>query len=79
MKIVTKNEGKKTRENFFFPETHVFRKQKRWKKIVFKKCENTFFYKHTNIVTKNQGKKARNFFFQNTRISRPKNNGKKSS
>ena len=38
------------------------------------------FYKHTNIVTKKWGKKnARNFFSKNTRISRDKNDGKKSS
>jgi len=28
-------------------------------KIVSKKCENTFFYKHTNIVTKKMGEKKR--------------------
>jgi len=33
--------GKKP--EFFFPETHVYRKQKTIEKIVWKKCENTFF------------------------------------
>ena len=28
-----------------------------WKKIVWKKSENKFFYKHMNIVIKNRGKK----------------------
>ena len=44
------------------------------------KCENTFFYKHTNIVTKKWGEKnATNNFSRNTRISRVINDGKKSS
>ena len=34
--------GGKTRENFF-PETQYIASFKRWKKIVWKKCENTFF------------------------------------
>jgi len=42
MNIVTKNGGKKTREKNF-PETHVYGEQKTIKKIVWKKCENTFF------------------------------------
>jgi len=41
MNIVTKNGGKKI-EKKFLPETHVYREQKRWKKIVWKKCESTF-------------------------------------
>jgi len=78
MKLVTKKGGKK-REKNFFPETHVYREQKTMEKNRIDKCENTFFYKHTNIVTKKWEKKARNFFSRNTRISRPKNDGKKSS
>jgi len=40
--IVTKKWGKKRPENFF-PETHVYRELKSMEKIVWKKCENTFF------------------------------------
>ena len=58
------------REKRFFPETHVYREQKTMKKIVWEKCENTFFYKHTNIVTKKCGEKTREKnFSRNTRIS----------
>ena len=41
LNIVTKN-GEKSEKNFL-PETNVYREQKRWKKFVWKKCENTFF------------------------------------
>jgi len=40
--MVTKKWGKKTRE-IIFPETHEYREKKRWKEIVWKKSENTFF------------------------------------
>ena len=71
--------GGKTREKIFSRNTDFASKQ-HWKKIVLKKCENTFFYKHTNIVTKKWGgKNARKIFSKNTRISRVLNDGKKSS
>jgi len=35
-------------------------------KIVWKKCENTFFYKHTNIVTKKWGGKREKKLFLET-------------
>jgi len=35
-------------------------------KIVWKKCENTFFYKHMNIVSKNGGKKREKKIFPKT-------------
>ena len=38
---------------------------------------DTFFYIHTNIMTKKWGKNARNNFSRNTRIVRSKNVGKK--
>ena len=42
------------------------------------KVRKEVFYEHTNIVTKKWGEKnARNFFSKNTRISRDKNDGKK--
>ena len=64
MNIVTKKWGKNAEK--FFPETHSFASKPRWKKIVWKKCENTFFYKHTNIVTKKWGGKKRGKNFQKT-------------
>jgi len=57
MNIVTKNGGK-TREKIF-PETHSIRKQTTMEKNRLKNCENSFFYKHTNIVTKKWGEKTR--------------------
>ena len=66
MNIETINGGKK-RENFF-PKTHVNREKKRWKKIVWKKCENTFFYENTNIVTKKWGGKSREKIFPETHV-----------
>ena len=62
---MTKKWGKK-REKIFFLETHEYRK-KRWKKIFWKKCENTFFNKHRNIVTKKWGgggKREKKFFLE---------------
>ena len=53
-------------EKIILLETHVYREQKRWKKIIWKKCENTFFYKHTNIVIKKWGEKTRGKNFQKT-------------
>ena len=42
-----------------------------------KKVRKTFFYIHTNIVTKKwRGKNSRNNFFRNTRIVREKMFGK---
>ena len=74
--IETKNGGKDSEKKFYQKHTYIASK-KRWKKIVWKKCEDTFFYKHTNIVTKKWGEKnARKFFFSNTRISRVINDGK---
>jgi len=49
-----------------FPITHEYGIQKMLKKIVWKKIENTFFYKHTNIVTKKWGKKTREIIFPET-------------
>ena len=69
MNIVTNNGGKKI-EKKILSETHVYRKQKRWKKFVWKKCENTFFNKHTNIVTKKWGEKTREKFFPETHVYR---------
>ena len=54
---MTKKWGKKTRE-IFFPETHVYRKQKTMEKNRLEKVRKHVFYKHTNIVTKNRGKNA---------------------
>ena len=43
--IVTKKWGKKTQENFFSKNTRISRDKNDGKKIVSKKCENTFFMK----------------------------------
>ena len=48
-----------------FLESHEYREHKRWKKIFWKKCENKFFFKHTNVVTIKWEKNARNNLFQN--------------
>jgi len=70
----------KNRDKKIFPETHVYRELKTMEKIVWKKSEKTFFYKHTNIVTKkSEEKNGRKKFSKNTRIGYPKNVGKKSS
>ena len=69
--------GGKKREKIFFPETHVYRKQKTMENNRLEKCENTFFYKHTNIVIKKSEEKiARENFSINTRSGYPKNVGK---
>ena len=78
MNIVTKNGGK-AREKYF-PEKHSFRKQTTMEKNRLEKVRKYVFYKHTNIVTKKWGENTReNFFSKNTRISRVKKNGEKSS
>jgi len=61
--------GGETREKFF-QKTHELVSKKCWKKIVWKKCENTFFYKHKNIVTKKRGKKREKIFFPETHVYR---------
>jgi len=43
------------------------------------KVRKHVFYKHTNIVTKKWEKIARKIFSRTTRLSRPKNDGKKAS
>ena len=68
--------GEKTRETIF-PETHEWCEQKMLGKNRQKKVPKTFFYIHTNSVTKKWGKKARNNFSRNTRIVRAKNVGEK--
>ena len=65
MNIETINGGKKS-EKKILPETHVYREKKTMEKILWKKRKNTFFYKHTNIVTKNWGEKTREKFFPKT-------------
>ena len=78
MNIVTKNGGKKF-EKKFFQKHKDFASKQRWKKIVWKKWENTFFFKHTNNVTKKWGGKTREIIFsRNTRISQAKKMEKKS-
>ena len=57
--IVTKNWGKKKRQNFF-PETYVYRKLKTMEKIAWKKCENTFFI---NTCEQKGGKKLEKKIF----------------
>jgi len=68
MNIETINGGKKREK--FFPKAHVYREKKRWKKTVWKKYENTFFFENTNIVTKKWGGKAREKFFPETHVYR---------
>jgi len=55
---VTKKWGKKSEKNFF-PEIHVYRKQKNDGKNRLEKVRKHVFYKHTNIVTKKCGGKTR--------------------
>jgi len=53
---------------------------KRWKKIVWKKCENTFFLKTHEYCYKKLGEKIREkIFSRNTQISQANIDGKKSS
>ena len=77
MNIVTKNGEKKARKKFYQKQTYMASKKR--KKIVWKKCENTFLYKHMNTVTKNWGKKREKNFFPETQISQANNDGTKSS
>ena len=44
--------GGKNARNNFSRNTGIVREKNVGKKIILKKCENTFFYIHTNIVTK---------------------------
>ena len=47
-----------------FLETQEYLEKKRQKKIFWKKCENNFFYKHTNFETIKWEKNARKNLFQ---------------
>jgi len=42
----------------FFPETHVYRKQKTKEKNPLEKVRKHVFYKNTNIARKKDGKKS---------------------
>ena len=55
--------GEKNARKIVFQKHTYIASKKRWKKIVWKKCENTFIYKHTNIVTRNRGKKREKKIF----------------
>ena len=68
--------GGKKREKIFFQKYTYIESFKRWKKIVWKKCENTFFYKHMNIVTKNRGKNAGKNYFHIPQLSQANNDRK---
>ena len=60
----------KTREKIFSRNTDFASKQ-RWKKIVLKKCENTFFINtHEYRDQKMGGKNARKFFFPKSQVYR---------
>ena len=62
--------GKKREKNFFQKHKYIA-SFNRWKKIVWKKCENTFFYENTDIVTKKWwGGKTRENFFPETHAYR---------
>ena len=76
--IVTKKLGEKYREKFFFQKHTYIASYKRWKKIVWKKCENTFFI-NTLIMCPKMGEKIEKNFFPETQISQANNDGKKSS
>jgi len=65
MNIVTKN-GEKNARKFFFQKQTDFASKQRWKKIVIKKCENTFFINTRISSSKNGGKKTREIFFPKT-------------
>jgi len=53
--------------------------KKWWEKIFGKIVRKNVFYKHTNIVTEKGGKKRGKKYSRNTRISRTKYGGIKSS
>jgi len=94
-KTMDKNRLERVRKHVFYKHTNIVNKKnarkkfvqkatyiaikKRWKKIVWKKCENTFFYKHMKIVTKNGGKEREKKFFQKHIYIARKNDGKNSS
>jgi len=61
--IVTKKCGEKTREKMFL-ETHEYREKKRWKKILWKKCEIRFLLTNEYRVQKIVGKKRVKKIFQ---------------
>ena len=65
MNIVTKNGEKNARKKFFQKHTDFASKQ-RWKKIVRKKCENTFLINTRISSSNNGGKKTRQKIFPKT-------------
>ena len=75
--IVTKNRRKKRAKQFLQEHTNNARNICWGKKIVGKKCENTFLYSHEYRDQKMGKKNARNNFSRNTPIVRAKNVTKK--
>ena len=55
--------GRKKREKIFFQKHTYIASNKRWKKVVWKKCENTFFINTRISLPKNGGKNREKFFF----------------
>jgi len=76
--IVTKKLGEKYREKFFFQKHTYIASYKRWKKIVWKKCENTFFI-NTLIMCPKMGEKNREKNFSRNTDFASKQRWKKSS
>ena len=58
--------GEKTRETFFSRNTRIVRAKNVGEKDCRKKLRKTFFYIHTNIVTKKWGEKTRETIFPET-------------
>jgi len=63
---MTKKWGEQYARNNFSSNTLIVRAKNVGKIIVGKKCEKTFFYIHTNIVTKIWGGKTRETIFPET-------------
>jgi len=66
---VTKN-GRKKSEKKILTETHVYREEKTMEKIVWKKCENTFFITTRISGPKNGEEKTREKLFPETHVYR---------
>ena len=58
--------GVKNREKIFFPKHTYIASYKRWKKIVWKKCENTFFINTLIMCPKMWEKTREKIFSRNT-------------
>ena len=68
MNIETINGGEKSEKKKFYQKNTYIANKKRWKKILWKKCKNTFFINMRISWPKKGGKKKRENFFPETHV-----------